>query len=775
MYLQRPAASERIGVLILACDEASLIGSCIASAAGADEIIVADTGSTDGTPQLARDLGATVVTLKWDHHFAKARNEALLSMNAEWILVLDADERLLTPITDIRAILQNTDICGYSVLIKNRLSEHRDHYVQHRAVRLFRNKPSYRYEGVIHEDIGPSIIHASGTNALADSPIHLEHLGVLPSIIASKKKLERNQQLLTLALAESPKDPFVLYGLGVTAVQSNQLELALQWFELSRQYVPKEAAYRATLYRDAAKVFLARKKPHKAEKWIKEVLEHYPDYAELHLLHGQCLSEQGLLEDALAAFTKATESHNDRYVTESGADHATAFLYLGDTAYRLERYEEASRYYNQVLEQQPSCEAALLGLIASFDELGVQEEDITQHIEKTWGTLTFPEAAPLIRAYEQAGFVSALARICSQHLHAPHAMNGLIQAWFQMGRYIEAHELIRHLLRHTKLYEEERTALTHLQALCAWQAYSQRILTVADQAYWDEHTIEAYHVLCHYADQLEEAKQLQEQHLQVETVSLMPNASTNTLNDQHADGLKNSEELASQSKEPQSSSLPNTYKADHALDSSQNAPQTEASTHDASKPHANITYSVHAEKLLMEWVQRLGQQGHLASLRQWVNYPAPWDIRCAKALFQAGDRYSAVHILLQVMTEQRLDAEGAVLIGEMLLEAGQHREACDLLEGSRKLQETNTTHMDMEARRDRMLALAYLMLSQSHLREAIRLSPERQEWQDQLQSLHTSIQQVSRMPWQTVYTPLQRRNIRIVQQTSLKHLHDREK
>ncbi|WP_195574519.1 glycosyltransferase [Paenibacillus sp. 1001270B_150601_E10] len=772
MYLQRPTASERIGVLILACDEASVIGSSIASAEGADEIIVADTGSSDGTPQLARDLGATVVTLKWEHHFAKARNEALLAMSAEWILVLDADERLQTPIADIRALIANTEASAFTVLIRNRLSEHANHFVQHRSVRLFRNQQSYRYEGLIHEDIGPSIIHTSGTHAITDSSIQLEHSGTLPSIMASKKKLERNQQLLTLALAESPKDPFVLYGLGVAAVQSGQLELALQWFELSRQYVPEQAAYRPTLYRDAVKVLLSKNRPHEAETWIKEVVNDYPDYAELHLLHGQCLKEQGLLEEALLAYTLATESHSDRYVTESGADHATAFLYLGDTAYALERYEEASRYYNRAIEQQPDNEAALLGFIAALSELNVQEEDISLHLEKQRGSLAFPEAAPLIRAYEQAGFVSALARICSQHLHSPHAMNGLIQAWFQMGRYIEAHELIRHLLRHTKLYDDERESLTHLQALCAWQAYIQGNLTVADQSFWSPKTIEAYSVLCRFADQFDRSEEQDVRGMSIQTVSLMPNAESKDLGTHDQ-----SESAVTTDATPQlAQDLPaETNGSSNITEPSSDSSHMETNTASEQQPVPVLSCSQEAENLLAQWVIRLGQQGHLASLRQWVNYSAPWDLRCAKALFQAGDRFSSAHFLLKIMAEERLDAEGALLLGELLLEANQYLEAIDLLEGSRRLQDSQVGAIDMDARRDRMLALAYLKQSAAHLREAVRLKPEMQDWQEQLQMLHASIQQVSRMPWQTVYTPLQRRNIRIVQQTSLKHLHDREK
>jgi glycosyltransferase involved in cell wall biosynthesis len=85
----------RIALCVIARDEAQFIGGCLASAAGAvDQIIVVDTGSTDETVSIARRHGATVVNHRWNDHFAEARNAALSHVQADWILLLDADERL---------------------------------------------------------------------------------------------------------------------------------------------------------------------------------------------------------------------------------------------------------------------------------------------------------------------------------------------------------------------------------------------------------------------------------------------------------------------------------------------------------------------------------------------------------------------------------------------------------------------------------------------------------------------------------------------------------
>ena len=59
-----------------------------------DEIVIADTGSTDGTPEIAREFGARVIEIPWQNDFAAARNRALAGMRSEWVLSLDADEML---------------------------------------------------------------------------------------------------------------------------------------------------------------------------------------------------------------------------------------------------------------------------------------------------------------------------------------------------------------------------------------------------------------------------------------------------------------------------------------------------------------------------------------------------------------------------------------------------------------------------------------------------------------------------------------------------------
>ena len=76
-------------------DEEKYIGQCLASVKEfVDEIILVDTGCKDRTLLIAQDFGARIFHHPWAGDFSQARNHSLAHATADWILVLDADEKL---------------------------------------------------------------------------------------------------------------------------------------------------------------------------------------------------------------------------------------------------------------------------------------------------------------------------------------------------------------------------------------------------------------------------------------------------------------------------------------------------------------------------------------------------------------------------------------------------------------------------------------------------------------------------------------------------------
>ena len=97
----------KISVYIIAFNEAEKVAATIESARWADEIIVVDSWSTDSTAEIASQLGASVVQVKFQG-FGDLRNKAIAACTHEWILSLDADERCTVEAAqEIRAVIND--------------------------------------------------------------------------------------------------------------------------------------------------------------------------------------------------------------------------------------------------------------------------------------------------------------------------------------------------------------------------------------------------------------------------------------------------------------------------------------------------------------------------------------------------------------------------------------------------------------------------------------------------------------------------------------------
>lgn len=156
-----------LSVLIPSKNEASNIGDCIRSARFADEIVVVDSASTDGTPQMAAAAGATVVDFRWAGGFPKKKNWALANhkWRNEWVFILDADERISPELAEeIQAELKAPSADGYYI---NRRFWFMDGWLRHCGyypswnLRLFRHRLG-RYEqfqGVSDTASGDNEVH----------------------------------------------------------------------------------------------------------------------------------------------------------------------------------------------------------------------------------------------------------------------------------------------------------------------------------------------------------------------------------------------------------------------------------------------------------------------------------------------------------------------------------------------------------------------------------------------------------------------------------------
>jgi len=106
----------RLTVTVITLNEAAHVEGCLASVAWADEVVVVDSGSSDGTPDLARTRGARVLERGWPGYSAQ-KNVAADAASHDWILSVDADERVPEALAgEIRALLHaDPPAAGYRI------------------------------------------------------------------------------------------------------------------------------------------------------------------------------------------------------------------------------------------------------------------------------------------------------------------------------------------------------------------------------------------------------------------------------------------------------------------------------------------------------------------------------------------------------------------------------------------------------------------------------------------------------------------------------------
>jgi hypothetical protein len=189
-----------IAATLIVRDEAAHLPDCLASVRGVvDEIVVYDTGSVDGTPELARAAGARVLQGYWDDDFARARNAALEMTRAHWVLIIDADERLVADASGLRALLQDApsqrgpmrDVDCFLVE-ESHLGGEGVELLAHQTARLVR-ADRYRWEGRVHERLA-SVDGAGARHLLPAGLARLEHRGYGDAATV-RAKAERNLTL----------------------------------------------------------------------------------------------------------------------------------------------------------------------------------------------------------------------------------------------------------------------------------------------------------------------------------------------------------------------------------------------------------------------------------------------------------------------------------------------------------------------------------------------------------------------------------------------------
>lgn len=338
-----------ISLCMIVKNEAHCLARCLKSVQqSVDEIIIVDTGSDDDTVQIAKKFGAKVFTYRWNDDFAAARNFSVEQANGDWIFYLDADEELLlTNCNQLRMLTANTDTEAYYFHIQN--LDDQEQTLSHINIRLFKNKPYYRFSGRLHEQILTSIIEhlPPSSQPAADSHINILHYGYLTKEFVGKNKAARNYRIIKKMLAESPDDPYLLYNLGNCLINFGNNAEAAEHYKRALENINPASVYAPSVLIAYISCVLKLGEPAKAYQYLEIGKRVYPDYTDLYFIEGEFYLRLGHLEKSKKCFQKCLslgEQVGSKYTTRAGVGSFAPMFQLA-AVYQIQgNYEKAIEY-----------------------------------------------------------------------------------------------------------------------------------------------------------------------------------------------------------------------------------------------------------------------------------------------------------------------------------------------------------------------------------------------------------------------------------------------
>jgi glycosyltransferase involved in cell wall biosynthesis/tetratricopeptide (TPR) repeat protein len=376
-----------VSLTMIVKNEEHNLPACLDSVADlVDEVIVVDTGSTDATVDVAKRRGAKVFHFPWVDSFAAARNEALRHATGQWILWMDADDRLDQ---ENRRKLQElltdlpSEITGFVMkcLCVPDQNSATGTVVDH--VRLFPNHQQLRWKYRIHEQILGAIRALRGNVRWSD--VVIQHIGYQDPAVR-KSKMHRDLRLLHLENQENPDDPFTLFNLGSSYLEQNRPAQAVEALERSLRRSDSSDSIVRKLYSLIAQSYRLLGDLDKALAACREGRQHYPKDPEILFQESINLQTKGDKHGAIDCLLQIVEEDDGTYFAsvDTGlrgckGHHNLAVLYL-----ETDQAAQAEWHWRRSLEKEPSFLPALVGLCDFYLKRNRQEEfqEVSQMLEK---------------------------------------------------------------------------------------------------------------------------------------------------------------------------------------------------------------------------------------------------------------------------------------------------------------------------------------------------------------------------------------------------------
>ncbi len=322
------------------------------------ELVVVDTGSTDGSLELAHAFTDSVYEFPWQDDFALAKNEAVRLAKNDLVLILDSDEWLEEISDEDLMTLEGYTMAPMEKVGRiyriNELYNNGEETENYEWLNRLFDRRFYHYEGRIHEQV-VKIANPEQNYDTFHTNIVINHDGYIGTPEQKKEKSLRNIKLLERELEDNPNDPYFLYQIGKSYFSMNENEKAIEYFGKALEQ-PLDSGLEYVIDMIEAYGYALINSGREGEALgLEGVYDEFSGSADFQFLMGLIYMKNAMFDEALEQFELAKGHCQARM---KGTNSYLASYNRGVIYECLEKYYEAYVEYMDAEGYEPAAKRA---------------------------------------------------------------------------------------------------------------------------------------------------------------------------------------------------------------------------------------------------------------------------------------------------------------------------------------------------------------------------------------------------------------------------------
>ena len=377
-----------LSLCMIVKNEEKTLGRCLESIKDiVDEIIIVDTGSTDDTIKVAEKYSAKIYFYKWDNSFANARNYSLSKATKDWILIMDADDEIISEDKGKVIKLINDESNKLNAYFGETLSysgEFADYNIYSNLnIRLIRNGKGYNFVGDIHEQIIPGDEDKNKKPIFGVADIKFYHYGYLSETVNNKNKRERNMNIIGKILKEDPNNTFMLYNMGIEYSAKGDYSEALKYLKKAYKNFNTSIGFGPKLILKMISCNEMLQEFDECLSLIEEGLKNYPDCTDYEFYRANILYRQKKYSSAIESAKKCISMGESPILLRevSGVSTYRPYYLLGVIYSNIGDYDGAYKCYDEAIKLNPKLTDAIFKISEVMSVKKMSTDEVQQKLE----------------------------------------------------------------------------------------------------------------------------------------------------------------------------------------------------------------------------------------------------------------------------------------------------------------------------------------------------------------------------------------------------------